>query len=66
MTTTDIIAQFERLGLDESKGMCLLADSNQISDNCVRAWDIAQADVNNAVQWLMRKRQKDVAYLHES
>lgn len=56
MTPDDILAQFERLGLTEPQGMALLADSNAISDNCIRASDIAPADIPQAVLWLKGRR----------
>lgn len=51
-----LMKEFARLQLNESQGMCLLADSNTISDNCVRALDIANADMDNAIRWLARRK----------
>ena len=57
MTTTlkRILAEFKRLDLNEGDGMALLAQSNTISDECVRVWDIAAKDQVAALIWLRRQ-----------
>lgn len=56
MTLDDILAQFDRLGLTEGEGMSLLADSNTISDNCIRLTDVHHNDIEPAVKWLKTYR----------
>ena len=55
MTLADILREFKRLGLLDSEGMMLLADSNTISDECVRVRDIAEEDIPAAVKWLKER-----------
>lgn len=51
-----ILEQFKRLGLTEPFGMSVLRDSNAISDNCVRVWDIAHKDIPAALNWLSSQK----------
>lgn len=52
----DLLEQFVRLGLNEKTGMGLLAESNTISDEVIRAWSIADADLPNAINWLKKQK----------
>lgn len=60
MTANDVLSEFQRLGLSEDTGMRLLygAEPTVISDNAVRWFEIADADVPNAVNWLRQQTPK--------
>lgn len=47
-----VIAEFDRLGLELSDGLNLLTNAGIISDNCVLFGDIANADGARCVEFL--------------
>jgi len=56
MTHQQLLAELKRLDLTEAEALTLLSDANVISDHCVRIWDIAQPDLDRAIQWFKVRR----------
>lgn len=54
MTIEHLVILIDQLGLTETEAMNALQDSGIISDNCVWLPDIADADIQNAAEWLRR------------
>lgn len=52
MSATDLYAECNKCDLEISKAMNLLQDFGVISDNCINATDIAQADIPAAVKFI--------------
>lgn len=56
MNHSALLEQMKLLELTEAEAMHELSEARIISDNCVRVWDIAQPDLDRAINWLKSKR----------
>lgn len=55
MTSDDLIRAFHAAGLSEVDGMNALQNVGVISDNCVWAIDVAEADIPKAIEWIQNE-----------
>lgn len=56
MNHSALLEEMSRLCLTDAEAMNLLTEARIISDECVRVWDIAQPDLDQAINWLKSKK----------